>query len=84
LKFIDGECREMERETKDVVALPTCYCLPFMCCQPCLPNFCAFKVVHHEHPFAFSPDISVMPESQEHTLRWPHLRQIKSDYHGWL
>jgi len=25
-----------------------------------------------------------MPKSQEHILGWPYLRQIKSDYHGWL
>ena len=34
----------------------------FMCCQTCLPNFSVFKVVYHEHPFAFSSSaISVMP-----------------------
>jgi len=25
------------------------------------PTFSAFKVVYHEHPFAFSPAISVFP-----------------------
>jgi len=39
LWFIDGECREMGRENKEVGAMPTCYCLTFMCCQPCLPSF---------------------------------------------
>ena len=74
----------MGRENK-VGTMPTCYCLIFMCCQPCLPNFHLFKVVYHEHPFAFSPSaMSVMPQSQEHILGWPYLRQIKSDYHGWL
>jgi len=29
--------------------------------EPCLPTFSAFKVVYHEHPFAFSPAISVLP-----------------------
>jgi len=29
--FIDGECREMGRENKEVGAMPTCYCLTFIC-----------------------------------------------------
>jgi len=29
----------MERENKKVEAMPTCYCLTSMCCQPCLPIF---------------------------------------------
>jgi len=28
----------MGHENKDVGAMPTCYCLTFMCCQPCLSN----------------------------------------------
>jgi len=49
------------------------------------PTFSVFKVVYHEHPFAFSPSaISVMPLSQEHILGLPYLRQIKSYYDGWL
>jgi len=36
--------------------------LTFMSCHPCLPNFQCFKVVYHEHPFAFSSSaMSVMP-----------------------
>jgi len=61
LWFIDGECREMGRENKEVGTMPTCYCVTFMCCQPCLPTFSVFKVVYHEHPFAFSPATLVMP-----------------------
>jgi len=33
----------MGRENKEVGAMPTCYCLNFMCCQPCLPNFQCFQ-----------------------------------------
>jgi len=29
----------MGRDNKEVGAMPTCYCLTFMCCQPCLPSF---------------------------------------------
>jgi len=43
LQFINGECREMGRENKEVGAMPTCYCLTFMCCQPCLINFQSFQ-----------------------------------------
>jgi len=32
LQFIDGECREMGRENNEAEAMPTCYCLTFMCC----------------------------------------------------
>ena len=47
-----------------VGAMPTCYCLTFMCCQPVFRTFSVCKVVHHENPFAFSPSaISVMPYS---------------------
>jgi len=43
LYISDSECREMGRENKEVGAMPTCYCLTFMCCQPCLPNFHCFQ-----------------------------------------
>jgi len=26
-------------ENNEVGTMPTCYCLTFMCCQPCLPTF---------------------------------------------
>jgi len=40
-------------------AIPTCYCLTF---SRVFPTFSVFKVVYHEHPFAFSPSaISVLP-----------------------
>jgi len=39
--------------------MPTCYCLTF---SHVFLTFSAFKVVYHEHPFAFSPSaISVLP-----------------------
>jgi len=47
-------------------AMPTCYYLTF---SHVFPTFSVFKVVHHEHPFAFSPSaISVLPLSEEHIL----------------
>jgi len=33
----------MGRKNKEVGAMPTCYCLTLMCCQPCLPNFRCFQ-----------------------------------------
>jgi len=40
-------------------AMTTCYCLTF---SHVFPTFSVFKVVYHEHPFAFFPSaISVMP-----------------------
>jgi len=68
----------MGRETKEVGAMPTCYCLILCVASLVFSTFSVYKVVYHEHPFAFSP-ISVMPQSQEHILGWPYLRQIKSD-----
>jgi len=32
LYFIDGECRDMGREDKDVETMPTCFRPTFMCC----------------------------------------------------
>jgi len=43
LQFIDGECREMGHDNKEVGAIPTCFYLTFMFCQPCLPNFQCFQ-----------------------------------------
>jgi len=60
LQFTDGECREIWRENKEVRAMPTYQRL----CVASLvfPTFSVFKVVFHEHPFAFFPSaISVMP-----------------------
>ena len=48
------------------------------------PTFSVFKLLYHEHSFAFSPAVSVMPLSQERTLRWSYLRLDQSAYHGWL
>jgi len=31
------------RENKEVRAMPTCYCLTFMCCKPCFSNFHCFQ-----------------------------------------
>ena len=39
MQLIDGEFREMGRKNEEVGAMPTCYCLTFVCCQPCLSNF---------------------------------------------
>jgi len=59
-------------------------CLTLCVVSLVFPTFSVFKVVYHEHPFALSLSaISVMPQSQEHILGWPYLRQIKSYYHGW-
>ena len=38
-------------ETKEVGGKPTCYCLTFMCCQPCLPNFQCFQSCVSWTPF---------------------------------
>ena len=38
-------------ETKEVGAKPTCYCLTFMCCQPCLPNLQCFQSCVSWTPF---------------------------------
>jgi len=32
----------MGNENNEVGTMPTSYCLTFMCCQPCLPNFQCF------------------------------------------
>jgi len=49
-RLIDGECSEMGRESK-VGAMPTCYCLTVMCCQPCLPNYQCFQSCVSWTPF---------------------------------
>jgi len=36
------QSREVGHENNEVGAIPTCYCLTFMCFQPCLPNFQCF------------------------------------------
>jgi len=41
----------MGRENKEVGAMPTCYCLTFMCCQPCLPTFWCFQSYVSWTPF---------------------------------
>jgi len=33
----------MGRENKEEGEMPTCYCLTFICCQPCGPNFHCFQ-----------------------------------------
>jgi len=38
-------------ETKEVGAKPTCYCLTFMCFQPCLRNFQCFQSCVSWTPF---------------------------------
>ena len=44
----------MGRENKDVGTMPTCYCLTLCVASLVFPTFSVFKVVYHEHPFAFS------------------------------
>ena len=51
LWFLDGECSEMGRESKQVGAMPICYCLTFVCCQPCLSNFQCFQSFVSWAPF---------------------------------
>jgi len=41
----------MGRENKEVGSMPTCYCLTFMCCQSCLPNFQCFHTCVSWTPF---------------------------------
>jgi len=41
----------MVRENKKVDAMPTCYCLTFMCCQPCLPIFQCYQSFVSWTPF---------------------------------
>jgi len=43
----------MVRENK-VEAMPIYYCLTFMCCQPCLPNFQWFQSCVSWTPFCIS------------------------------
>ena len=40
--FLEGNCH-IGHENNEVWAIPTCYCLTFTCCQPCLPNFQCFQ-----------------------------------------
>jgi len=71
----------MGRKNKEVEAMPTCYRLTFMCCQPCLPNF---QVVYHEHPFAFSPASLSCRSLKNVSFGGCILGLINSVYHGWL
>jgi len=41
----------MGRENKEVAPMSTCYCLIFMCCQPCLPSFQCFQSCGSWTPF---------------------------------
>jgi len=49
----------MGRENKEMEAMPTCYCLTFA--SLVFPPLSVFKVLYHEHAFAFSPAMPVMP-----------------------
>jgi len=52
----------MGRENKEVEVMPTCYIAQLLCVVSLVfPPFSVFKVLYHEHPFAFSPAMSVMP-----------------------
>jgi len=45
----------MGRENKEVGAMPTCHCLTLCIASRVFSTFSVFKVVYHEHRFAFSP-----------------------------
>jgi len=52
----------MGRENEEVGAMPTCYRQILCVASLAFPTFSVFKVLYHEHPFAFSPSaMSVMP-----------------------
>ena len=74
----------MGRETKEVGAMPTCYCLTFVCCKPCLPNFQFFQSCVSWTPFCIFSFCYFSYAVVSGTYPWMYLRQIKSDYHGWL
>jgi len=38
-------------ENKKLKTMPTCYCLNFICCQPCLPSFQCFQSCVSWTPF---------------------------------
>jgi len=70
----------MGRETKEVWAMPTCYCLTFKCCQPCLPNFQCFQSCVSWTPFCiFSCYFSYAVVSG--TYPWAAVSQA---YQKWL
>jgi len=51
----------MGHENNEVAAIPIAITLLLCVASLVFPTFSVFKVVHHEHPFAFSPVMSVMP-----------------------
>jgi len=74
----------MGRETKELGAKPTSYCLTFICCQPCLPNFQCFQSCVSWTPFCIFSFCYFSYAVVSGTYLWVYLRKIKSDYHGWL
>jgi len=51
----------MGRENKEMAEIPTGFCLTLCVASLLFPTFSVFKIVYHEHPFAFSPSaMSVM------------------------
>jgi len=79
--LIDGECKEMERKTREMgddsnlVSLDVCVAT----CSFIFPTLTVFKVVYHEYPCAFSV-MSVRPQSQ----RIPRPLGLKTSYPGWM
>ena len=74
----------MRRENKEVGAMPTCYCLTFESCKPCLLNFQRFQSCVSWTPFCIFSFCYFSYAVVSGTYPWVYLRQIKSDYHGWL
>jgi len=74
----------MGRETKEVGAMSTCYCLTFVSFKPCLLNFQRFESCVSWTPFCIFSFCYFSYAVVSGTYPWVYLRHIKSDYHGWL
>jgi len=67
----------MRRGNKEVEAMPTCYCLTFVCCQPFLPTFQCFQSCVSWTPlciFSFCYVSHVVVSGTWPILQWPYLR----------
>jgi len=75
----------MGRENKEEGTMPTCHCLTFMCCQPCLPTFQCFQVFfYHEHLLYFLLPCQSRRCLGNVSFGGRILGLIRSVYHGWL
>ena len=73
----------MGRENKEMEAMPTCYCLTFA--SLVFPASSVFKVVYHDHPFAFLLLLRQSCRSLRNVCFGGRiLGLIKSANHGWL